>query len=152
MSLAISSCVLGLAYWLAIDALLIRLPPLFILGLIASVFWTSLLPGREALVTAMGEKHRGPLSARMRAYTQGVTIFWAIFLLGQFALTLYFSIYGPEWVWALFTNAVNYLSVAMVFVAEYLIRRWRFPEHDHPSFIDYVKIVVSSNVRKQRAH
>ena len=47
------------------------------LGLLI-VFGTTLLPGKEPLVTDIGERARGPLSAEMRAYTRVVTQLWTL--------------------------------------------------------------------------
>ncbi|MEE8059384.1 MAG: AMP-binding protein, partial [Pseudomonadales bacterium] len=41
-----------------------------------------------------------------------------------------------------------YLFAGTVFIGEYLFRRYRFKDHDHPSFIDYLCIVARANIRK----
>ena len=51
--------------------------------------------------------------------------------------------------WSLFTNFLNYLMAALLFVGEYIYRRWRFQDYDHPGIIDYIKIVVRADIRKR---
>ena len=142
------SALLACSYYFKFDVLLIRLPPLFILLLIGSVFWRSLLPGNEPLVTGIGERARGPLGPKMRQYTLRVTQFWAGFISLQFTATLYFSIFGPEWLWVSVTSVFNYLLVGVLFVAEFYWRMHCFPDHDHPSFFNYIAIVTKANVKK----
>lgn len=139
---------LTVAYGLALTEFIIKLPPLIILALVGSVFWRTLMPDNTPLVTDIGEKSRGPLSAAMRNYTLRVTQLWAAVLGIQLIYTLYLSIYGPEWLWALVTSLINYVLVITLFVAEFLYRKVKFPEHNHPGFIEYIRIVLSADVRK----
>ena len=50
--------------------------------------------------------------------------------------------------WSLFTNLLNYLVVGTLFGGEYLYRRYRFRDHDHPSFPEYLRIVIQTDIRK----
>jgi len=133
--------------YLDITIYFLYLPPVLISLLFFSVFLHSLLPKHVPLVTAIGERARGPLSAEMRSYTWSVTLIWTVF----FALMALWSALLP-WlasveIWSLFTNFVNYILVALLFTAEFMYRKWRFQEHDHPGFIDYFKIVANARER-----
>ncbi|MCF6209264.1 MAG: hypothetical protein L3J88_03715 [Gammaproteobacteria bacterium] len=139
-------CTVG---YLDIAIYLLYLPPVVIPLLFWGVFLHSLLPGKVPLVTAIGERARGPLSAQMRRYTRGVTLMWTVF----FAVLALWSALLP-WLltnmqWSLFTNFINYLLVVLLFVAEFVYRKWRFQDHDHPGFLDYLKIVVNADIRKR---
>ena len=128
----------------------IFIPPVALHFLVASVFIQSLLPGQTPLVTAIGEFSRGPLSPSMIAYTAAVTWLWAIMLSLLTLLSAVLPFIGNLEIWSLFTNFINYLLVAFVFVAEFIYRRYRFPDHKHPGFIEYIRIVVDANIRKHR--
>jgi uncharacterized membrane protein len=128
---------------------LLYVPPVALPLLLAVVFGNTLLPGREPLVTAIGEASRGPLSAEMRSYSRHVTILWtAVFCLmavEAFALT----ITGHPELWSWVTSIINYLLVGVLFLGEFLYRKKRFPDHNHPGFLEYVRIVVHSQARRR---
>ncbi len=127
---------------------LLYVPPVALPIIIGSVFIASLLPGKEPLVTAIGEASRGPLSLEMRRYTKGVTIFWAITLALLTLIHLVLPIMGETELWSWMTNLGTYLIIGLLFLLEFLLRKQLFPDHDHPGFFEYIQIVVSSNVRK----
>lgn len=123
------------------------LVPVIVHGLVGWVFMRSLLPGREPLVTAIGRRARGVLPDAMQRYTRQVTQLWA----GLFAVLLVLSIVLPFvsfvlWTWC--TNVFNYLLIALLMAGEFAWRRRQFPSHDHPSFINYLRIVVQADVRQ----
>ncbi len=118
------------------------LPPVLIPALIASIFIRSLLPGNEPLVTAIGERARGPLTSEMRIYTKRVTLVWAIFLSITAVLGLALPFAANEQVWSIYTNFISYISVAVLFIGEFVYRRYRFKNHNHPSFREYLNIVL----------
>lgn len=130
---------------------LIALPPILLPLFILFVFAQSLLPGREPLVTAIGEASRGPLTQAMRNYTHKVTLCWTL-LLSYFVLSaLIFTISAPQWVWSLMVNGFNHLLVGVFFVGEFVYRKHKFPEHNHPGFIEYIKIVFTSNPIREKS-
>ncbi|VAW90129.1 hypothetical protein MNBD_GAMMA17-1650 [hydrothermal vent metagenome] len=138
----------GTAYF-DIAIFILYLPPILIPLLIFSLFFRSLMPGGIPVVTDIGEQARGPLTAEMRHYTRMVTVVWVV-VLGL--LTLEAAILpwvASEIVWSLFTNVVNYLVIAFLFAGEYVVRRVRFRDHDHPGFIQYLRIIFNANVRKR---
>lgn len=125
-------------------------PPVVIPLTIAIVFIHSLTGNNVPLVTDIGEKSRGPLSDEMRAYTRSVTKCWAIVLVAVALWSLILS--WTPWVmlWSIVTNFVNYLLIGVMFIGEFLYRQYRFPKHDHPNLINYLKIVV--NAMRSRKH
>lgn len=123
------------------------LVPVIVHGLVGWVFLRSLLPGREPLVTAIGRRARGVLPEPMQQYTRQVTWLWA----GLFVCLLLLSIVLPFvsvvlWSWG--TNVLNYALIALLLAGEFAWRRRQFPSHDHPSFINYLRIVVQADVRQ----
>ncbi len=128
---------------------LLYVPPIALPLLLAVVFINTLLPGREALVTAIGEASRGPLSEEMRRYTKAVTIMWATFFVIMIIEAIVLVIIGDAHLWSWMTSIVNYILIGVLFLGEFLFRKVRFPDHPHPTFIDYIKIVISANVSKR---
>jgi len=137
---------LGVVYFNLVIYLL-YLPPILFPLLILSVFFRSLLPGQTPLVTAVAEQARGKLTEEMSLYTRNVTIIWAIILgfLTVEALLLPWLV--SDYTWSLFTNIINYVVIASMFVGEYMVRRVRFRDYDHPGFIQYIQIVLRANIR-----
>jgi uncharacterized membrane protein len=134
--------------WFQLANYALYVPPILLPLLFLGVFGQTLLPGQVPLVTAIGEESRGPLSAAMKNYTRNVTIMWTLIFLGMvISSMLLLWLASPE-LWSLFTNIINYIAVGAVFAGEYIYRRLRFKDHDHPSFIDYLRIVVRANIRK----
>ncbi len=139
-------CAIG---YMDIAIYLLYLPPVVIPLLLGSVFLRSLLPGEIPLVTAIAERARGPLSAQMRRYTWGVTLMWTVFFAAMILWSALLPWLATVTLWSLFTNFINYLMVALLFVAEFVYRKWRFQNYDHPGFVDYLKIVVNADIRKR---
>ena len=125
---------------------LLYIPPIAIPIFLLIGFGSSLLTGREPLVTAIGEASRGPLSLEMREYTKRITQLWAL-LLGLIATAnLTLAIIGNALLWSTMTSFGNYCLIGFVFISEFNYRKMRFKDHDHPSFFDYIKIVATSHV------
>lgn len=147
-ALFITALILGLsAYW-QVSLLLAKLPALFFPVVLFIVFAGSLMPGREALVTSIGENARGPLSEAMRRYTRFITQLWAGIFLIIIVFTVLAAGMGGDNIWSLLTNIVIYPLVGIVFVGEFYLRKLLFPDHNHPGFIEYLKIVTSAGITR----
>lgn len=123
------------------------LPPIVLPLLLLFVFGRTLLPGREPLITAIGEASRGPLSAAMRAYTRRVTQCWVAVLAAMFSWSLILVQMDDPKLWSWFTNFINYGMVIGLFIAEFFVRRLKFPDHDHPGFAEYLRIVRHADIK-----
>ncbi len=121
--------------------LLIWPPLLFYFGL-ATVFALSLLPDREPLVTRFARLLDGEPDMAVRRYTRNVTLAWALFLslLGVISVLLVCCA-SRQW-WSLFTNLLGYLLVLLFFLAEFVLRRRRFPQRAQYSFIDFLRAMA----------
>lgn len=124
------------------------LPPIVIPLLLWGIFFRSLLPGQVPLVTAIGEQVHGSFCAQMRSYTRGVTLIWTVVFAALALWSALLPWLATVTLWSLFTNFINYLIIALLFVAEFYYRKWRFQNYDQPGFLDYLKIVVNANIRK----
>lgn len=125
--------------------------PLALLALAFSAFARSLARGQAPLVTRIAEAARGPLAPEIRQHTRRVTQLWAVALALMFAVALLLSITGPQSLWSLFTNVINYVVMALLFAGEYAYRRWRFPDHDRGGFVAYLRLLIEQAPR-MRGH
>jgi uncharacterized membrane protein len=139
------------SFWLAsvdLARYVLYVPPIIIPLLIWSGFMRTLLPGQVPLVTAIGVQTHGQLPPEIERYTRRVTVFWAVFLA---MLTLWAAVLPglvSTTVWSLFSNFLNYALVGLLFLAEFIYRRWRFSDFEQPSLRQYLNIVFQSGVPK----
>jgi uncharacterized membrane protein len=91
------------------------------------VFAASLQPGREAVVTLLARKTRGPLSAQTLRYTRRVTWTWCWFFVAQLTASLLLLLFAPHTVFSLFVNLCNLPLVGAMLCTEYIYRQWRHP-------------------------
>jgi uncharacterized membrane protein len=88
-----------------------------------------LQPGREAVVTLLARKSRGPLSDEILRYTRRVTWAWCWFFVAQLTGSLLLLLFAPRNVLSLFVNLCNLPLVAAMLCTEYIYRQWRHPAH-----------------------
>lgn len=93
------------------------------------VFAVSLQPGREAVVTLLACKTRGPLSDKTLRYTRRVTWAWCWFFVAQLTGSLLLLLFAPRSVLSLFVNLCNLPLVGAMLCTEYIYRQWRHPAH-----------------------
>lgn len=134
---------LALAARWRLDGALAVAPSVLVPWFLAAVFGASLLPGRTALVRAIGERARGPLEPALARHAEAVTALWALFLAALGAVALLTHLAGSQRLWFIATHVGAPLATAALFVGEWLYRRWRFRDHDHPGFFEYLRIVRS---------
>lgn len=93
------------------------------------VFAVSLQPGRDAVVTLLARKARGPLSDQILRYTRRVTWAWCWFFVAQLTGSLLLLLFAPRSVLSLFVNLCNLPLVGAMLCTEYIYRQWRHPAH-----------------------
>ena len=98
------------------------------IGLLA-FFGASLAPGREAVITRLARKIRGPLPKTVERYTRRVTLAWCGFFVLQLLGSLALLRFAPPAVWSLFVNVLNLPLVIAMFGAEYAYRQYRHGSH-----------------------
>jgi uncharacterized membrane protein len=96
-------------------------------GTLFVVFATTLLPGRTDVVTRVAQRLNPRFHSGMRSYTRHVTMAWCGFFAGQVVVSALLLRFAPVRWWLLFVNGLNVPLVLLMFVAEYVIRRRRFP-------------------------
>jgi uncharacterized membrane protein len=144
---SLSIAVLLLGYFSLTLYLLYITPVVIPLGLLI-LFGRTLFSGRKPFITAISESVHGPLPPVMQQYTRLLTKLWcAIFFIIFLWSAILPWLQRPE-LWSWFTNVINYGFVGAFFVIEFIVRKRLFPEHNHPSVMKYIHIIIQSNIRR----
>lgn len=93
-----------------------------------AVFAATLLPGRTPLITLIAQRLNPRFHAGMLPYTRRVTVAWCLFFAGQLVVSLLLFCFAPARWWSLFINGLNVPLVVLMFLGEYAIRRYWFPD------------------------
>ena len=96
-------------------------------------FARTLRAGDEALVTRLARRVHGSLAPRLAVYTRRVTVAWAMFFAAQVAVSIVLFAFAPLELWSMYVNLLNVPLIALMFAAEHLYRRLRFPDHPRAS-------------------
>ncbi|MEZ5727038.1 MAG: hypothetical protein R3E48_02910 [Burkholderiaceae bacterium] len=90
-------------------------------------FAWSLRRGGDPVVSAIARRVNGELGQPMIRYTRGLTLVWALFFAGMSITSALLSRYAEFATWSFFVNLLSWPLTAVVFLAEYLVRRLAFP-------------------------
>jgi uncharacterized membrane protein len=87
----------------------------------------------------------GPLSPVHERYARQVTVAWVIFfsVLAVISTSLFFL--APLTVWSVYANFMVLPLVALMFVAEYLVRRRLLSDTSHGHILDAVNACLKSS-------
>ena len=105
-----------------------------------AVFATSLLPGREAVVTVFARKARGHLPDRVLRYTRRDTWAWCWFAVVQLIGSMLLLRFAPLSAWSLFVNVGNLPLIGILLGAEYLYRQWRYAAEPPERLADMCRV------------
>lgn len=75
----------------------------------------------------MQTAHLSPAEIR---YCRSVTIVWCGFFLVNGSVAAVLAAFAPVGIWTLYTGAVSYLAIGLLFGIEYLVRSWRFRRYE----------------------
>lgn len=166
--LAVSGAALA---WLAqtpYAQMLLLAPPMLFVGFVAWMFWRSLRPPREPLITRIVAAMEGckpaTLPAPLYRYSRKLTAAWAYVMAalavanGVLALIAVpdgvlarLGVASPVTIgqeaWSLFANVLNYGIVGGFFVGEYTLRRWLFPHRPYRHFFDFLRQMAALGPR-----
>jgi len=104
----------GLVYWLQNMALYVIL---FI------TFARTLIAGRQPLCTRLAEAIQAPLTPQYESYTRQVTLAWSLFFAAMALVSGLLFFLAPLATWSVFANFLTLPLVALMFIAEYGVRR-----------------------------
>jgi uncharacterized membrane protein len=114
-------------------AWLATLLPVLVYCALLVFFADTLRPGRVPLISRFAQMEQGELSAELRIYTRRLTVIWCVFFAAMAGLAMGLAAWAPLQVWSLHTFFFSYLLIAMLFLGEYIYRRWRYPHYRHAS-------------------
>jgi uncharacterized membrane protein len=156
-------------WWLsqvAMPVLPLYLPPIIVPAFLAYVFGSTLLEGRTPLISQLiralhtsGEPESAVWSYARRLTAAWTTLFvvLAAFNLVLAALTtpdgllraggLHPPLSVSRETWSLFTNLIEYLVVAALFLIEYAYRRQRFPHQPYRNLFDFLRRLLAAMPR-----
>ncbi len=107
--------------------------PVAINLVLATWFASTLRSGHEPMIARFARAERGTLESDLVAYARRLTWVWAAFFAAAAAAAAALAWTGQDRAWLWFTSVGNYAAAALLFVGEYLWRRWRFAHYHHGS-------------------
>lgn len=128
----------GLVYWLQHAGLQLIL---FI------TFARTLIAGRKPLCTRFAEAVHAPLTPQHEHYSRQVTLAWALFFAAMVLVSSGLFFLTPLSVWSFFANFMTLPLVAVMFVAEYWVRRSVLSHTQHMRLMDAVRAFRNTSAR-----
>lgn len=107
-----------------------------------TLFAASLLPGRTPLITQFAWRLNPAFHPGMEGYTRAVTLAWCLFFAAQLAASAVLLPLAPD-AWRRLMTALSLPSTALMALAEYGIRRWRFRRETHTPLLTMIRGVRS---------
>lgn len=116
-------------------------PPIVINLALAWLFGRTLVRGRVPLIARFAIMEQGTLSAELVTYTRTLTWLWTLLFVAAAGASLALALSGHRDAWSLFTNFLNYVLVAALFLGEFAYRRLRFRNYRHHSPLQLLRNV-----------
>lgn len=100
------------------------LPQVIINLSLALMFGVTLRRGRTPLIERfMRQQYGDAMHPVLVPYARRLTWIWTLFLVAMALISVGLALFGTLKAWSLFTNIVNYLLVAILFVAQFVYTR-----------------------------
>lgn len=120
---------------------LLYFPPVAINLALCWVFGRTLVRGRTPLIARFALMEQRELTAELARYARTITWLWTLLFAAAAATSLALALSGNRDAWSLFTNLLNYLLVAALFLGEFAYRRMRYRAYRHHSLPELVRNV-----------
>jgi uncharacterized membrane protein len=92
--------------------------------LLLLMFGRTLLPGQQPLCVHFAEMiHGGALTSAHARYARQVTVAWVIFFAAIITISSLLFFLAPLAIWSIFVNFLTLPLVALMFIAEFMLRR-----------------------------
>lgn len=128
----------GLVYWLQHIGMQL---------ILFMTFGRTLLVKQKPLCTRFAEAVHAPLSPRHVRYARQVTVAWTLFFAAMALTSTLLFFFAPITIWSIFANFLTLPLVALMFIAEYWVRRWLLPEMRHAHILDAVRAFRNTPAR-----
>lgn len=120
----------GVIYWLQDMAMLLVL---------LMTFARTLVSGRQPLCARLAEAVHSPVTPQHRVYARQVTVAWTGFFAAMAMTSTLLFFLTPLTIWSVFANLLTLPLIALMFIAEYGVRRWVLPDLHHAHILDAVR-------------
>ena len=128
----------GLVYWLQHVGMLL---------ILFMTFGRTLIAGRQPLCTRFAKAVHVLVTPQHEIYARQVTVAWTLFFVAMaLASTLLFFL-APLATWSVFANFLTLPLVALMFIAEYWVRRWVLPDMQQTHILDAVRAFRNTPTR-----
>jgi uncharacterized membrane protein len=129
---------------------LLYLPSILIPAALAWFFGRTLVSGRRPLITSVALAARPGTPDYLLSYSRHLTELWTGIFIAMTLWDLALAAFASREAWSFMANGANYLVIGATVAFEYLYRRLRFRDYNHPGFVEYLRIVVSADPRRMR--
>jgi uncharacterized membrane protein len=123
------------------------IPPIVLPCALFVLFARTLRAPSVPMITRFAAAMRGTLPPDLAAYTNRVTVVWTLAFAAMTLSALFLALFASREVWSIMTNFVHYLFLGALFLGEYLYRLYKFRHLEHPSFIAYIRMLLTTRVR-----
>lgn len=128
----------GLVYWLQHVGMQL---------ILLVTFGRTLFAGRQPLCTRFAEAVHAPLTLQHEIYARQVTVAWTLFFASMALISSVLFFLAPLATWSIFANFFTLPLVVMMFLAEYAVRRWMFPDMQRAHILDAVRAFRDNSAR-----
>lgn len=128
----------GLVYWLQHMGMQL---------ILFMTFGRTLLAKQKPLCTRFAEAVHAPLSPQHERYARQVTVAWTLFFAAMALTSTLLFFLAPLTLWSIFANFLTLPLVALMFIAEYWVRRWLLPDMRHTHILDAVRAFRNTPAR-----
>lgn len=129
----------GWIYWLEHES---------VQWLLLIAFGRTLLANRRPLCSQFAEIVHGPLTPVHARYARQVTIAWTVFFAGMILISTALFFLQPVAIWSIFANFVFLPLVALMFIAEYAVRRVLLPDLAQARIMDAVRAFMQHSAAR----
>ena len=110
-------------------------------------FGRTLIAGRQPLCTKFAKMLHGSLTPEHEMYARQVTVAWTLFFAVMTLTSTLLFFLAPLSIWSAFANLLTLPLIALMFIVEYGIRRWRLPETQHTHILDAIRAFRNTPLR-----
>ncbi|MCB1896728.1 MAG: hypothetical protein H6945_15175 [Zoogloeaceae bacterium] len=107
-------------------------------SLLAIGFGRTLANGNTPMISRFAERVHGELAPELARYTRGATLAWTLFFIAMVSLSLTLFFGAPISWWSAFANLATPLLIALMFLAEFIVRR-RLPKEFRTGLIESIR-------------
>ena len=128
----------GLVYWLQDVGLQL---------ILLMTFGRTLIAGRQPLCTRFAEALHPPLTRQHEHYARKVTVAWTLFFAAMALISTLLFFLAPLRIWSIFANFLTLPLIALMFIAEYRVRRRVLPDVQNTHILDAVRAYRNASAR-----